>query len=64
MKISKGCMWGKSIQDYYMDEWLGEMELGLETSFFCMTKSNTRPYSEVLLQISLEFLNGMYGYDD
>ena len=61
MKISKGCMWGKSLQDYYMERWFGEIELGLETSFFYMTKSNTRPYSEVLLQVSLAFLNGRYG---
>lgn len=64
MKIEEGCMWGKSLQDYYINPCFGKVELGLETNFFGVTKSNTRPYSEVLLQISLAFLNERYGDGD
>ncbi len=63
MKIIEGIKWGANAQDYYIPSRDWELVLGLEDSFFRVENTNPRPHSEVLLQTSLEFLNGETVYD-
>ncbi len=63
MKIIEGAKWGADAQDYYIPSRDGELVLGLEYHFFRVYHTTTRPHSEVLLQVSLEFLKGEAGYD-